>query len=75
MHFVPVVVMMLVIAAQIEEAITLGQLVRRSREAGVQTMIEGPGHVRMHQVTSNIQIIKQLTYNAPIYVLGPLNYG
>lgn len=59
-------------AAQIEEAITLGQLVRRSREAGVQTMIEGPGHVRMHQIASNIQIIKQLTYNAPIYVLGPL---
>lgn len=59
-------------AAQIEEAITLGQLVRRSREAGVQTMIEGPGHVRMHQIATNIQIIKQLTYNAPIYVLGPL---
>ncbi len=59
-------------AAQIEEAITLGQLVRRAREVGVQTMIEGPGHVRMHEVAAQIQIMKRLTYNAPIYVLGPL---
>ncbi len=59
-------------AAQIEEAITLGQLVRRAREVGVQTMIEGPGHVRMHEVAAQIQIMKRLTYKAPIYVLGPL---
>ncbi len=59
-------------AAQIEEAITLGQLVRRAREKGVQTMVEGPGHVRMNEVAAQIQIMKRLTYNAPIYVLGPL---
>ncbi len=59
-------------AAQIEEAITLGQLVRRAREKGVQTMVEGPGHVRMHEVAAQIQIMKKLTYNAPLYVLGPL---
>ncbi len=59
-------------AAQIEEAINLGQLVRRAREKGVQTMVEGPGHVRMHEIAAQIQIMKRLTYNAPLYVLGPL---
>ncbi len=59
-------------AAQIEEVINLGQLVRAAREYGVQTMVEGPGHVRIHQIASQIQTTKRLTYNAPIYVLGPL---
>lgn len=58
--------------AQIDEVMNLGQLVKASREFGVQSMVEGPGHVRMHEVRSQIQIIKRLTYNAPLYVLGPL---
>ena len=31
--------------AQIQELIILGELIDRSREAGVQCMIEGPGHI------------------------------
>ena len=59
-------------AAQWEEVITLGELTLRAWEAGVQVMIEGPGHVPMHLVESQIQGIKQLTHGAPLYVLGPL---
>ncbi len=58
--------------AQIEELITLGELVDRAREAGVQVMVEGPGHVPLDQVVTNIQLQKRLCREAPFYVLGPL---
>jgi len=58
--------------AQIQELVILGELVDRCRKAGVQSMVEGPGHVPMHQVVANIQIQKTLCKGAPFYVLGPL---
>lgn len=59
-------------AAQIEEVIVLGRLARQGLREGVQCMIEGPGHVPMHEVAGQIQGIKKLTQGAPLYVLGPL---
>ena len=59
-------------AAQWEEVITLGRLAKYALEQGVQCMIEVPGHVPMNQVRTQIQGIKRLTNNAPLYVLGPL---
>ncbi len=58
--------------AQIEELITLGELHQRALEAGVQSMIEGPGHVPLNQVELNIRVQKELCKGAPFYVLGPL---
>ena len=58
--------------AQWEEVLTLGVLARRAWAAGVQVMIEGPGHVPLHLVQSQIQGIKRATFGAPLYVLGPL---
>ena len=58
--------------AQISELLVLGELVSRARAAGVQSMVEGPGHVPLDQVETNIKIMKHLTRNAPFYVLGPL---
>ena len=57
---------------QIEELIILGELVERARRAGVQAMVEGPGHVPLHEIAANIQIQKKLCKDAPFYVLGPL---
>ena len=59
-------------AAQWEEVLMLGQLAKQAREYGVQAMIEGPGHVPMHLVETQIRGIKAATFNAPLYVLGPL---
>jgi phosphomethylpyrimidine synthase len=58
--------------AQWEEVINLGRLADRAKARGVQTMIEGPGHVPLHLVQGQIQGIKRLTGGAPLYVLGPL---
>ncbi len=57
---------------QIQELLVLGQLVDRAREAGVQVMVEGPGHVPLDQVVANVQIQKRVCRGAPFYVLGPL---
>ena len=59
-------------APQIEELITLGELTKRAWERKVQVMIEGPGHVPLHEVEMNMQLQKKLCHNAPFYVLGPL---
>ncbi|MBN2430601.1 MAG: phosphomethylpyrimidine synthase ThiC [Acidobacteria bacterium] len=58
--------------AQIGELMVLGDLTSRAREAGVQVMIEGPGHVPLHQIEENMKIEKSLCEGAPFYVLGPL---
>lgn len=58
--------------AQIEELISLGELQSRSHSAGVQVMIEGPGHVQMDKIEENVRMQKSLCNNAPFYVLGPI---
>lgn len=58
--------------AQIEELVTLGELVQRAREAEVQVMVEGPGHVPLGEIEANIKLQKKLCGEAPFYVLGPL---
>lgn len=58
--------------AQIEELITLGELRDIAHEAGVQVMIEGPGHVPINHIETNMKIQKELCKGAPFYVLGPL---
>jgi phosphomethylpyrimidine synthase len=58
--------------AQIQELIILGELVQRAKEAGVQAMVEGPGHLPLNQIGTNVQLEKTLCRGAPFYVLGPL---
>ncbi|MGZ7048772.1 MAG: phosphomethylpyrimidine synthase [Methanobacterium sp.] len=57
---------------QIQELIILGQLVERARNAGVQVMVEGPGHVPLDQIQANMKIQKTICKGAPFYVLGPI---
>lgn len=59
-------------AAQIQELILLGELTKKAWQQQVQVMIEGPGHVPLHEVTANMQIEKKLCHGAPFYVLGPI---
>ncbi|UCE74590.1 MAG: phosphomethylpyrimidine synthase [Methanomassiliicoccales archaeon] len=58
--------------AKIQELLIIGELVERAREKGVSTIVEGPGHVPLNIIESNIKIMKSATKNAPYYVLGPL---
>lgn len=58
--------------AQIEELLILGELVQRAQQAGVQVMVEGPGHLPLNQIETNVQLQKSICKGAPFYVLGPL---
>ena len=58
--------------AQVHELMTLGELTERAWERDVQVMIEGPGHVPLHQIAANVQLQKRICHGAPFYVLGPL---
>ena len=57
---------------QVQELIILGELAERAQARDVQVMIEGPGHVPLNQIVTNVQLQKQLCHGAPFYVLGPL---
>ena len=59
-------------AAQIQELVNLGRLTRKARAAGVQVIIEGPGHVPLDQIEANVLLEKRICDGAPFYVLGPL---
>jgi len=58
--------------AQISELKVLGDLTKRCWDAGVQVMIEGPGHIPLHQIEENVRLEKEICHGAPFYVLGPL---
>jgi len=58
--------------AQLAELRTLGELVLRAHEAGVQVMVEGPGHIPFDQIQYNMQLQQRLCHDAPFYVLGPV---
>jgi phosphomethylpyrimidine synthase len=57
---------------QIEELLAIGELVSRAKKAGVQVMVEGPGHLPLDQIEANVQLEKSVCKGAPFYVLGPL---
>ncbi len=58
--------------AQVQETLILGELVERSRAAGVQVMVEGPGHIPIHEIEANVRLQKAACRGAPFYVLGPI---
>ena len=58
--------------AQVQELLILGELCAQAQKEGVQVMIEGPGHVPLNQIETNIVLQKSLCNEAPFYVLGPI---
>lgn len=57
---------------QIQELLIIGEQVDRARAAGVQAMVEGPGHMPLDQIEMNVKLQKEICHGAPFYVLGPL---
>jgi phosphomethylpyrimidine synthase len=57
---------------QIQELLTIGELVKKARTANVQAMVEGPGHLPLNDIEANVQLEKSICKGAPFYVLGPV---
>ncbi|PTM59838.1 phosphomethylpyrimidine synthase ThiC [Desmospora activa] len=58
--------------AQFAELETLGELTAIAWKHDVQVMVEGPGHVPLHQIKENVDIQQKVCREAPFYTLGPL---
>jgi phosphomethylpyrimidine synthase len=58
--------------AGIQELIMHAELGDRAYDAGVQVIIEGPGHVPINEIDANITLMKSMTSDKPFYMLGPL---
>ena len=57
---------------QVGELLVLGELQKRARQRNVQVIIEGPGHIPLHHIKTNVELEKSICNGAPFYVLGPL---
>ncbi len=58
--------------AQIQELIINSELADRAQAAGVQTIVEGPGHIPIDEIEANVKVMKRMTDERPFYMLGPL---
>ncbi|WP_369425577.1 phosphomethylpyrimidine synthase ThiC, partial [Methanothrix sp.] len=58
--------------AQIQELIINAELADRAQAAGVQTIVEGPGHIPIDEIEANVKVMKRFTNERPFYMLGPL---
>ncbi len=58
--------------AQFAELDTLGELTLKAWDQDCQVMIEGPGHIPMHQIRENVEREMEVCHEAPFYTLGPL---
>jgi phosphomethylpyrimidine synthase len=59
-------------SSQIEELLTLGELTKYAWDENVQIIIEGPGHIPINEIETNVLLEKKICNGAPFYVLGPI---
>jgi phosphomethylpyrimidine synthase len=58
--------------AQVQELLINAELADKAHEQGVQTIIEGPGHIPIDEIETNVVLQKRVTNRKPFYMLGPL---
>ncbi|HII07092.1 MAG TPA: phosphomethylpyrimidine synthase ThiC [Methanotrichaceae archaeon] len=58
--------------AQIQELIINSELADKAHDFGVQTIVEGPGHIPIDEIEANVKVMKRLSGERPFYMLGPL---
>ena len=58
--------------AQTAELMINARLAEQANAAGVQAIIEGPGHIPIDEIEAFVMLQKRLTHERPFYVLGPI---
>jgi len=58
--------------AAVQELLINAELADKAHAEGVQTIVEGPGHVPIDEIEANVVLMKRVTNNKPFYMLGPL---
>jgi len=58
--------------AQIQELLINAELADKAHAQGVQAIVEGPGHIPVDEIETNVVLQKRVTHRKPFYMLGPL---
>ncbi|MDD1719135.1 MAG: phosphomethylpyrimidine synthase ThiC [Methanoregulaceae archaeon] len=58
--------------AAIQELLINAELADKAHAEGVQTIVEGPGHIPIDEIETNVVLMKRVTNRKPFYMLGPL---
>ena len=58
--------------AAVQELLINAELADKAHAEGVQTIVEGPGHVPIDEIEANVVLQKRVTNRKPFYMLGPL---
>ncbi|PLX92876.1 MAG: thiamine biosynthesis protein ThiC [Desulfuromonas sp.] len=59
--------------AMVQELLINCELADLGREMGCQMLVEGPGHMPLDEVETNIRLQKRMSGDAPYYMLGPIS--
>jgi phosphomethylpyrimidine synthase len=58
--------------AAIQELIINAELADQAHAAGVQVIVEGPGHIPIDEIETNVVLQKRVSNRKPFYMLGPI---
>lgn len=58
--------------AQIQELVINAELADKAHDMGIQVIVEGPGHVPIDEIETNVKLMKRMSGNKPFYMLGPI---
>jgi len=59
--------------AMVQELLINCELAELGREMGCQMLVEGPGHMPLDEIETNIKLQKRMSGDAPYYMLGPIS--
>ncbi len=58
--------------AMVQELLINCELAELGQEMGCQMLVEGPGHMPLDEIETNIRLQKRMSNDAPYYMLGPI---
>jgi len=59
--------------AMVQELLINCELAEIGQEMGCQMLVEGPGHMPLDEIETNIRLQKRMSNDAPYYMLGPIS--
>jgi len=59
--------------AMVQELLINCELAELGQEMGCQMLVEGPGHMPLDEIETNIRLQKRMSNDAPYYMLGPIS--
>ncbi len=57
---------------QFEELFVIAELIDMAKKKDVQVIVEGPGHISIDMIETNVKLMKSICKNVPIFLLGPI---